>query len=388
VGFIKSGNKIKSILKNGVNMVPVAWRLIWKDKSRFFITVGGIGFTVLLILFLFGVYEGVKIGATSYVANNNADIWICQKNSTNLLRSSSFLSTKLENDIKNVNGVSKTSPILRVLATAEINDKKVTMFIFGYKPDIELGKPPFLENGSTHIKSGEIILDKAFAAKHNFSIGNSLLIQGQKFKVAGISSETNAIVAQFAFTTLQDAQNLIDLPQVCSFYLIKNHPDIGSDLVIKELQNRFPNLAIFSGEEFTSNNLEEMQAGVLPVLWTIAILGTFTGIAVIALMLYSSVLEKKEDYALLKAIGASQRYINFLVIKQSLFGAIFGFFLGLVVNSISSPLISELVPEISLFLTGISVGSVFIISILICSLGSLIPIQKLAKIYPGEVFRA
>lgn len=61
-------------------MVPVVWRMIWKEKARFLITVVGIGFTLLLILFLLGIHEGAKNGATAYILNSPADIWICQNN--------------------------------------------------------------------------------------------------------------------------------------------------------------------------------------------------------------------------------------------------------------------------------------------------------------------
>jgi hypothetical protein len=39
--------------------------------------------TVCLLLFLFGVYEGVKDGVTRYVHTADADLWIWQKNANN-----------------------------------------------------------------------------------------------------------------------------------------------------------------------------------------------------------------------------------------------------------------------------------------------------------------
>ena len=369
-------------------MFKTAWRMLWKEKTRFFITTAGIAFSVLLILFLFGIYDGVKKGATSYVQNNEADIWICQKNSTNLLRSSSFLSAAFNKEIKDIDGVQQVSVILRVLTTAEINGKKVTMFIFGYNPESKLGRPPYLEAGNDDMHSGQIIIDKAFAAKHHFSVGDSLSILERSFQIAAISRETNAVVTQFAFTTLDDAQKLLGFPNVCSFYIVKTDSDKNSQAIIDKLSGYYPNYAIFNRQDFTNNNLTELKSGILPILWTIAILGSFTGIAVITLMLYGSVLEKKEDYALLKAIGSSQGYISSLVLKKSLIGAIFGFTLGVSVNALMIPVISKLVPEISVVLTKTALLAVFIISVFICCCGSLLPIQKLSKIYPGEVFRA
>jgi putative ABC transport system permease protein len=368
-------------------MVQTAWRMMWKEKARLLITVSGVGFSVMLILFLIGIYEGVKNGATSYVLHSPAEIWVCEKNSTNLLRSSSFLQSSVEGKLGMVRGVEKIAGILRVLVTAEIHGKPVTLFLFGFDPQLSLVAPSSIVQGTSFLGPGEIILDKAFAAKHKIPLGSSLLIKDKKFKVAGICEGTNAIVAQFGFTTLGEAQELLGFPGVVSFYLITlNHSAVHQD-VISFLKQQFPYLSVFSKQEFIQNNLEEMKTGVLPILWTIAFFGAIIGIAVITLMLYGSVLEKREDYALLKAIGASQKYLIFLVIKQSLLGSLSGFFCGAGLNLILRPLLLDLVPEISLAFTWNAAIIIFGASLVIGGLGSYAPIRKLAHIFPMEVFR-
>jgi len=53
-------------------MIPIARRMIWREKTRFFITAAGLGLTAMLMMFLLGVYEGVKRGSTGYVEANRA----------------------------------------------------------------------------------------------------------------------------------------------------------------------------------------------------------------------------------------------------------------------------------------------------------------------------
>ena len=106
-------------------MVPLARRMIKGSKSKTLITILGVGFIIMLILFLVGIFEGVKIGSTGYVVNSTADIWICQKNSTNLLRSSSFMSSSIGQKIYRLADIEKVAGILRVLVTAEINNQKL-----------------------------------------------------------------------------------------------------------------------------------------------------------------------------------------------------------------------------------------------------------------------
>ena len=209
-------------------MVPIARRLLLKQKSKFVITISGIGFSVMLMLFITGIHEGVKNGVTGYVANSPAQIWLCQKNSTNLLRSSSFLNESIIGDIRKVEGVKNADRILRIITTAEIHGKPVTLFLFGYKPNSISGAPNVIE-GTSKIENGNIILDRSFALKNRLKLGDTIKIQDSDFRVAGFCTETNAIVAQFSFTTLQDAQSLLGFPNIISFILVSPENNI-SDL--------------------------------------------------------------------------------------------------------------------------------------------------------------
>lgn len=367
--------------------VPAAWRMTWKDKARMMITVGGVGFTVMLMLFLLGVYGGVKAGSTNYVLRSPARIWICEKNSTNLLRSSSFLQASFGEEIHKVRGVAEVTGILRVLASTQVRGKPVTLFVFGFDPDSRLSVPSVLSGGTSRIASRGIIIDKAFAAKRGLTLGDSLQVKDKEFRVSGICEGTNAIVAQFVFTRLEDAQSLLGFPGVVSFFLVSLEKGQKDADVIGDLRRRFPSLSVFTKEEFVENNLEEMKTGVLPVIWTIAFFGVLIGVTVITLMLFGGVLEKREDFALLKALGAGGRYLVSLVVKQALLYVLFGYLFGVALYFLITPALLRLVPEITLGLGPGSAVLVLVVSLTMGILGSWTPVRKLSRIFPMEVFR-
>lgn len=369
-------------------MVPVARRMILRDKGRFTITVGGVAFSVMLMLFLFGVYEGAKRGATAYVTQSPAELWICQNNSNNLLRTSSFFSSRFLTEMGELSGVGDVTGIVRVLVTTSLNERSVTLFLFGFDPSSRLGSPRGLIKGSSHIGPGEIILDRAFVNKHDLELADSLEIQGRNFRLAAVTTGTNAIVAQFAFSTLEDAQGLLGMPGIISFCLLATDGTKDPRAVAEEIRGRFPFLAVFNKDQFVRNNLDEMSSGILPVLGTIALLGLVIGVTLITLMLYGSILERRDEYAVLKAIGISQRALVSVVLKQSVSISTMGFLLGSVLAFTSFPLLLRWVPELSLTFTWSHVGVVTVLSFGIGALGSWAPIHKLVAIYPAEVFRA
>jgi len=368
-------------------MIPVARRMIWSEKSRFFITAGGVGLTVMLMLFLLGIYEGVKRGAVGYVQGSTADIWVCGANSTNILRSSSFLPASLAPILRQTPGVRSVSGILRVLTTTKIKGKPVTLFVLGFEPEQALAAPARMIAGSPRIGTGEIIVDKAFAGKHRLTLGDRVEIQGRRFSVGGICEGTNAIVTQFVFAPLDDARALIGFPGSVSFFLISLEPETDLKPALDRLKKVHPRLAFFGKAEFMNNNLDEMKTGILPIFWMIAMLGGVIGAAIIALMLYGTVLERRPDYALLKAVGAGQGFLWFLVLKQSWLGSLAGFSVGLLLEILLAPVLTGLMPELSLTLRPGSILAVGTAEVLIGTAGAWVPVRKLARILPLEAFR-
>jgi putative ABC transport system permease protein len=369
-------------------VVPLIRRMVWNERSRFGITACGVSVLVMLMCFLGEIYNGVKSGCTHYIRQSPAEIWVCQKNSTNLLRSSSFLDVSIGETLMNARGVKAETALLRVLTTARIDGKAVTLFLFGFDPNSALGVPQSVVKGTSVIKSGEVILDASFSRKYKMNIGDSILIQERPFRIAGISEGTNAVVAQFAFSTLEDARELLGFPNTLSFCLLSPDGGIKREDLMNDLKRNFPGLAIFSKDEFIRNTLDEMRTGVLPILWTIAVLGCIAGGAVMMLMLYGSVLEKREDYALLKAIGAGPAFLGFLVIRLSLACSLTGFALGFALNMLLNPLLTGMVPELSLSFSWTGFFLVLSASVLIGVLGSWLSIRKILQVGPAEVFRA
>ncbi len=68
-----------------------------------------------------GVYEGAREGATAYIAGSRADLWVSQSTSTNLLRSSSFLDSRIQAAVLQIPGVDSVESLLRLLSTATIH---------------------------------------------------------------------------------------------------------------------------------------------------------------------------------------------------------------------------------------------------------------------------
>lgn len=375
-------------------MIPVARRLLLRNRGGLIVTVSGIAATVALVLFLFAVHDGAKDGSTRYVRTADVDIWISQKNADNILKSSSFLRASLAEDIADIDGVAVASPLARLITKANIGGRRSsTIFVLAFDPITKVGAPTTIGEGSSDLKPGEIILDRAFVEKYDLAIGDRVEIQSKHFRLAGVSEGTNALVAQFGFARLDDAEELLGLKGIASFIVLRlKKPAARSaveqrTVVAQRIRAAFPELAVHQAQDFVRFHEEEADAGVLPVFATAAAFGAVVCAFIVALMLYNSVLERREDYATLKALGASQRYLLRIVVGQALLVTAAGCFFGALFVAALTPMLREAVPALALRYSP-SLLLVVPCVLFIGAAAAAAPVRMLRRIYPAEVFRA
>jgi putative ABC transport system permease protein len=354
-------------------MVPLARRLLFRNRGGFLVTVAGVAATVSLLLFLFAVHAGVKDGSTRYVRTADVDVWIAQKGSDNILKSSSFLPASLAERVRRMDGVEAASPLVRVISKAEIRGRlSSTLFLFGFDPVTRLGAPA----GAPALQRGEIVLDESFARKYALRIGDTMVMQRRTFRVAALSEGTNALVSQFGFVRFDDGAALLGIPDTASFIVARTTKPIA-----------LPGFAVHEARDFIRYHEEEMENGVLPVFAAAATFAAAVGGFIVALMLYGSALERRDDYATLKALGAGQRYLLRLVVAQALFVTVMGCLAGALLTAAITPLLLQLVPTLTLHYPP-SLLLVLPAALVIGALAATAPLRVLRRIYPGEVFRA
>jgi putative ABC transport system permease protein len=243
-------------------------------------------------------------------------------------------------------------------------------------------------DGAGTLEDGEIIVDRALARRSGLSVGDWLTIRGTLYQVSGLSTGTNVVVSQFTFVNQREAELLAGIKGVTSFYLVRARPGVAPSVLAARLEAAAPALNVFTASEFTRNNLEEMQAGLLPILATVALFGLVIGGALLTLLLYSSILERREDYAVLKAIGAGQGFLRALVVRQSLATVLCGLAFGAASYVVAAPAIQLLVPVLALALCTADLVLIAAAVVVMGAVGALIPLARIERIYPAEVFRA
>jgi len=373
------GNKTIGALK-------YSFRFLRKQPTRTLFTIAVGSLCAVLILFLMSIYRGVEVGSMNYIRYNNADLWVLQEGVTNIMRGSSILLSAHGDALNRVEGVSSISPVLFVLGQAKANGHESTVEVVGYSPISRFGGPPKIISGRNVNSDGEIVLDRSFAAKCDIGVGDSIIIHRQKLRVVGISTGTNMFVIQYAFTTMEQARIILGYPSVVSCYLVKISNRVSALAIAKQISENDPGVDVYTTADFDKNNLIEMRAGFLPILWIISFISTFVLVAILTAILTMNITESRKNFAVLKALGSPPSFLPRYIRGQATILSVSGSLLSLLVFFPVSSLLERLVPELSMETSVQQVIILQIISLVIGFVSSVISGRRLRKIYSLEAF--
>lgn len=364
-----------------------ALKTLFDQPFRFGITAAGIALCVVLMLFLSGIYKGVSDGSVEYIRASDADIWVLQQHTNNILRSTSLLRSKYWEQLEEMEGVAAVSPVIFVLGAVELPQGPQSLYLTGFDPETGRGGPPEISEGRNLQADNEIVLDQAFARKNQVRLGDTLILKRDTLTVVGLSKKTNMIVIQYAFVTLPETHRILGFSGIVSCFLVKLKPGQNRSGIVAEIGRQVPDAVAFDRETFLRNNIREMESGILPLLFLIALLGSVVLTAILSLILSINVLERRKDFAVMKALGAPSGFVPGMVLKQSFVLATSGLALGILAFFPLMAAVSRLSPEVSVVnavnhLVFVTAG-VWIISLI----SAVFPILKLRKVYPLEVFK-
>ena len=172
------------------------------------------------------------------------------------------------------------------------------------------------------------------------------------------------------------------------FLLLKLAPEQNVRAAQASLRHRIPEADVWTRDEFASRAREYwlLQTGAGGALLTAGLLGFLVGVLIISQTIYATTMENIEEFATLKALGASNLFVARLVWAQAVVSAVLGAAAGI---SIAYPAMDgarAFIPWIStprLFPPALAVTS-----LLMASIASITAARAALTVEPGKVFRA
>ena len=364
-------------------MVPVARRNLLAEKGRLAISVAGVAFSVILILVVLSLYRGWG-GLGGIIEEIPADLWVVQQGTTDPFHSVSVLRENLAEELTAVDGVRGVSKAYSRTMSVEVNGEETPLRL------MSLERPPTVAPGEAAFfpPPGRINIDAVFAEMQGLKEGDTVRLNERELEVGGTFTGGNTVLAQFAFVDVEDARAIFGVPGTVHYLLVSVNDPKATESVRERIDASFPEVDTLTGAEFLEAVRREIKEGFLPVVGMLVIIGFVIGVAVIGLTTYTATIEKSRDFGVMKAVGASGRFLYRIVIVQSVLVGLAGFAVGLGGTVLVNQLVEEAVPEFVTELRWLDALGVFAAALVMAGLASFLPAARVDRIDPALVFRA
>ncbi|HTX61446.1 MAG TPA: ABC transporter permease [Methanobacterium sp.] len=247
-----------------------------------------------------------------------------------------------------------------------------------------------ITNGSSYTNgANEVILGKTAAERSNKTVGDSISISNQTFKIVGIYETGNFQDDSGIVMSLNKLQNITNNTGQVSLILVKANNGTDADKLATIIQNKY------SSELTTSTSLsgmERMNQGLSVIntgAWAISLVAILVGGIIVVITMMKAVTERTREIGVLRAIGWTKQRIMKMIIGESLLLSLIAIVIGLLVGigiveiMSTAQIMPGLVPSFSALLFLKAIG----VALLLGILGGIYPAYRASRLKPTEALR-
>jgi len=372
--------------------MKLAWQNIIHDRARFSVTVLGVSFAVFLMVFQGSLLVGFLRAASRLIDASDSDIWITARG----VQAFEF-GTPIEGRVREmaagVPGVLETSRVCMAFAVYRTpNGKQQVVALVGADRNVGNRFPVPGVGGSAEGMSPDAVL---------YDVSDRDLIQVTAMPAevevnrhrASIERQIEGYGAflgvPFLFTSYRNASRYMGVgPEEAMFILLRVDKGYSISDVQQNLRQRLPEVDVLTRDEFArkSRTYWTIKTGAGGAILTAAVLGFLIGLVVVSQTVYANTMENIEEYATLKALGASQAFVARIVLTQALICGAVGSILGLLAVVPCIGYAKSLIPWI--YTPWWLLLVMVMPSLAMCSLASIASVRSALTVEPGRVFRA
>jgi len=369
----------------------LALRNLFHDRLRFIATVIGIVFSIVLVMVQMGLYLGFGRMVTTMIDHASADLWIMPKG-TKCFEDPSLLNMRERYRALSTSGVAEAIPLVIGFADWRTASGDMTpVFIIG--SDLRSGglEPWNVVEGRIESLAGakNVAVDQGYFDRLGVSgIGSTAEIRQQPVRVAAVTSGIRSFTTTpFVFVDLDRARTYTGVPTgKASYLLVRLSANANRDQERRELLSNIPDVEVLTPSEFRerSRRFWLFGTGAGAALFAGALLGVIVGTVIVAQTLYSSTKEHLNEFATLRAIGSSKRYIHKVIICQALLSAAIGFSIAALIGDVIVRLTET--TALPILITPALLVGLFLLTIVMCVGSSIAAIVQVTRIDPATAF--
>ncbi|MBD0308543.1 MAG: FtsX-like permease family protein [Microcoleus sp. T1-bin1] len=383
--------------------IPLAWAQLTREKMRLVIALAGIGFADLLMFMQFGFRDALFESSVSFHSKLKGDIFLINTQSTALIAMKSFPQRRLY-QVLSFNGVRAISPVYLGFGLWKNPDpnKRNTrqLMVIGFDPTHPILDLPEIQNNLHKIKISDVVLfDQASRPEFGpvveyFKQGKPVEteVDNRRVRVEGLfalgasfGADGNLVTSDLNFLRIfatRRTRGLIDVG------VVNLEPGTDVKAVVDKMRATLPkDVRILTKEEFVEFERKYWEESTaIGFVFTLgAAMGFIVGIVIVYQILYTDVTDHLPEYATLKAMGYKDIYFLGVVFQEAMILAILGYLPGFGVSVVLYSL-GRSATSLPMYMTLTKVITVFVMTVIMCSVSGAIAVRKLQAADPADIF--
>ena len=364
------------------------------------VAIAGIAFAGILILMQLGFLDALFEGATSPHRTLDADLVVCNPRQKTFFSPKSFPRQRLYQvlgyeGVQSVSGLQVGTTLWRNPLTQQIR----SILVFGMDPAHAAFKLEGVRKNIDRITLlNRVLFDRG--SRPEFGPIARLFeklglvdteLNERRVRVAGLftigasfTADGTVITSDTTFANIFNRRRNDDI----EVGLIKLNPGVDPRFVQRSLIRRFSNeVAVYTLDEFAEleRSYWATSSGIGFIFGLGVFVGFIVGVVIVYQILYADVSDHMSEYATLKAMGYTDRYLLVVLLEESLILAVLGYIPGLAI-SMGMYWLAHSFTLLPIHMTIQRSLFVFFLTVVMCSISAAIAMRKLREADPADIF--
>jgi putative ABC transport system permease protein len=380
--------------------VPLAWKQLRKEKKRLIAAVAGVAFAVILMLVQLGFEQALFKSVGLLYSHLNTELVLISPKYQNASSTASFTERRLYQSIA-TGDVEWACPVYFSdgIWKNPVDHTERLIFTISFEPREGVFDLPEVNAGVHSLQTLDTVLFDADSRSEFGPIAEELQrkgpfpvsLSGVTSSVAGVfhlgtsfAADGNVMMSDqtFGHTHPDRSLALVDMG------LLKLKPGADPGAVRRRLEAALPKDVLVLTRKELLKREEQYWADNTPIGFVFRlglIMGLIVGSVVVYQILYNDVSEHLAEYATLKAIGYTNRYLSGVVIQEAMILSILGFIPGVAMSEVVF-IIGHNATLLPLQMDPLRVGAVYLLTAFMCAFSGGLAMRKVKSADPADIF--
>jgi putative ABC transport system permease protein len=389
-------------------MIRIAWRSLTAHKLRTFLTTLAILLGVAMICGTYVLSDQIDRGFKNIFtdAYKGIDVTVTRTAKFNggMSAATEGLPQSLEQKVRSVDGVAEAYGFVTGMGAIAVHGKVVST---GGAPTLFFSAVPTDISNTTYVKGGipqepgEVSVIQKLAQDENLDLGSPLTVVApggsEQVRVSGIftfASQSSLGGSTLIDATLSDMQRWFNMPGKVSEIDVKAVAGVSPDELARRIEGVVPPYAeVKTGTQAAADQTKLMSEAIgkflKPMLLSFGGIAVLVGAFIIFNAFSMTVAQRRREFAMLRALGASRRQVLVTLAVEALVMGVLASILGILAGmGISAGVIRLLqavnvdIPHGGLVLAPRTVAISLAVGVLVTLLSAVVPAWRATRVPP------